>query len=41
MQVDTESDQAKSDELAKKLWDLSVKTLKEKVDYDVKMGTSK
>ncbi|KAK8843379.1 hypothetical protein IAR55_007036 [Kwoniella newhampshirensis] len=35
--VDTESDQAKSDELARKLWDLSVKVLKDKVGYQVQM----
>ncbi|WWD21103.1 hypothetical protein CI109_105584 [Kwoniella shandongensis] len=35
--VDTESEQAKSDELASKLWDLSVKTLKDKIGYQVKM----
>ena len=36
-QVDTESDQAKEDILAKNLWDLSVKVLKEKAGYAVTM----
>ncbi|WVQ79868.1 hypothetical protein IAT38_001968 [Cryptococcus sp. DSM 104549] len=35
--VDTESEQGKDDELARKLWELSVKVLKEKAGYDVKM----
>jgi WW domain-containing oxidoreductase len=35
--VGTESEQGKSEQLAKNLWNLSVKTLKEKVNYDVKM----
>ncbi|ORX39050.1 hypothetical protein BD324DRAFT_307400 [Kockovaella imperatae] len=35
--VDTESDQAKDDALAKQLWELSVKTLKDKAGYEVKM----
>ena len=35
--IDTQSDQAKDDALARSLWDLSVKTLKEKINYDVKM----
>jgi hypothetical protein len=37
IQVDTESDQAKDDVLALRLWDLSVKVLKDKADYDVRM----
>jgi hypothetical protein len=36
-QVGTETDQAKNDALAKKLWDLSVKVLKDKAQYDVKL----
>ena len=36
-QVDTESDQAKDDVLARNLWDLSVRTLKEKASYEVTM----
>jgi len=35
--TDTETSQAQDDELARKLWDLSVKTLKEKAGYEVKM----
>jgi hypothetical protein len=36
-QVGTETEQAKNDVLAKKLWDLSVKVLKEKAQYEVKL----
>ncbi len=35
-QVDQETDQAKDDVLAKKLWDLSVRTLR-KIGYEIKM----
>lgn len=35
--VGTETSQAQNDELARKLWGLSVKILKDKVDYEVKM----
>jgi hypothetical protein len=35
--VGTETEQAKNDVLAKKLWDLSVKVLKEKAQYEVKL----
>ncbi|WWC97906.1 hypothetical protein V866_004794 [Kwoniella sp. B9012] len=34
--VDSESDQAKDDELAKKLWELSERVLKEKIGYEMK-----
>jgi hypothetical protein len=34
--VNTETSQAMDDELAGKLWNLSVKILKEKIGYEVK-----
>jgi hypothetical protein len=37
LQVGTETDQAKDDAKAKKLWDLSVKVLKDKAQYEVKL----
>jgi hypothetical protein len=36
-QAGTETDQAKDEVRAKKLWDLSVKVLKEKAKYDVQL----
>lgn len=36
-QAGTETDQAKDEARAKKLWDLSVKVLKEKAKYDVQL----
>lgn len=37
VQAGTETEQAKNVALAKKLWDLSVKVLKEKAQYEVKL----
>jgi hypothetical protein len=36
-QVDTESNQGKDDELAAKLWQVSVKAIKDKANWDIKM----